>query len=143
MIPETWSMTDKHFSHFGPFFALLHSPPLQQPRESKFKKNGNKKPGDIVILLKCTINDSHMIYGSRDMKCTRCKFSRYRTSTSRKYHSSFSSQQLLSLSCIQSLQVKQSVIVSNNLVYTNCLMSCQTTQAQNIIELLPSAQSSF
>ena len=28
-----------------------------------------KTPKDIIILQMCTINNSHMIYGSRDMEC--------------------------------------------------------------------------
>ena len=30
-----------------------------------------KTPGYIIILHKCTLNDSHMIYGSWDMNCDR------------------------------------------------------------------------
>ena len=30
-----------------------------------------KKPGDIIILQICTINDNYMIYGSRDMERNR------------------------------------------------------------------------
>ena len=72
IIPETWSTTDRIFSHFGPFFAFLHLPPLNNPENQNFEKM-EKIPGDI-ILQKCTINDNHMIYGSWDMKCTRQNF---------------------------------------------------------------------
>ena len=73
IIPETWSTTDRIFSHFGPFFAFLHlPPPLNNPENQNFEKM-EKIPGDI-ILQKCTINDNHMIYGSWDMKCTRQNF---------------------------------------------------------------------
>ena len=37
------------------------------PRKSKFLKN-EKNLGDIIILDKCTIHDSHMMYGSWDME---------------------------------------------------------------------------
>ena len=73
IIPETWSTTDRIFSHFGPFFAFLHLPPLNNPENQNFEKM-EKITRDIIILQKCTINDNHMIYGSWDMKCTRENF---------------------------------------------------------------------
>ena len=40
MVPEIWSMTDRSFCHFGPFFALLLPPPLTtQIFFEKIKKN--------------------------------------------------------------------------------------------------------
>ena len=36
MVPEIWSVTDRIFCHYGPFFALL---PPYGPRKSKFWKN--------------------------------------------------------------------------------------------------------
>ena len=45
----------------------------QQPGKSQFWKN-EKKPGDILILHMCTINDNHMMYGSWDMECNRQNF---------------------------------------------------------------------
>ena len=59
MIPEIWTMTDRIFSHPFP----LPNNPVNQ--------NFEKTPGGIIILHKCTINDNHMIYGFRDMNCTR------------------------------------------------------------------------
>ena len=43
MIPEIWSVTDRIFSHFGPFFALLPLPPpphhpLSNPKNENFEK---------------------------------------------------------------------------------------------------------
>ena len=67
------------FSHFGPSFALLHTPRPNTPENQNFKKMKEKRkrkknpPGDINILHKCTINDNH-IYGFWDMKCTRQNF---------------------------------------------------------------------
>ena len=61
MIPEIRITTDRIFSHFEPSFALLHPLPLPNNPENQ---NFEKTPGDFIILLKCTINDYHMIYGS-------------------------------------------------------------------------------
>ena len=33
-----------------------------------------KKPGDIISLHLCTINDNHMMYGSLDIRCNRQNF---------------------------------------------------------------------
>ena len=71
MIPEILSITDRVFSHFGPFFGL--SPP-SNPENQNFFKNEKKTPGDIIILHKYTLNDNHMIYGSWDVKCNRQDF---------------------------------------------------------------------
>ena len=60
LVPEIWSMTDRIFCHFGPFFALL---PPKTPKIQNFEKM-KKNPEDIIILHMCTINDSHMMYGS-------------------------------------------------------------------------------
>ena len=49
MIPEIWSTTDGIFSHFGPFFALLHPLPPKNPENQTFEKM-KKTPGDIIIL---------------------------------------------------------------------------------------------
>ena len=42
--------------------------PLTTKQIKILKKNVKKKPGDIIILHKCTINNNHMMYGSWDMK---------------------------------------------------------------------------
>ena len=60
MVPEIWSTPDVIFCHSGPFFTLL---PPYGPKKIKFLKN-EKTPEDIIILQVCTINDSHMMYGS-------------------------------------------------------------------------------
>ena len=65
MVPEIWSTTDIIFCHSGPFFALL--PPMDQ--ENQNCEEMKQTAEDIIILQTCTINDSHMIYGSWDMQC--------------------------------------------------------------------------
>ena len=42
MIPEIWSATDRIFSHFEPFFALLSLPPLNNQKNQNFEKNEKK-----------------------------------------------------------------------------------------------------
>ena len=69
MVPEIWSVTDRIFCHFGPFFALL---PPYQPEKSKFWKNWKKRPRDIIILHKSTKNHDHMLHCSLDMLCNKC-----------------------------------------------------------------------
>ena len=61
---------DRHNCHFRSFFALLSQ---YWPQKSKFGKNV-KKPGYIIILCMCTINQDHNMYGSWDMKCNRHNF---------------------------------------------------------------------
>ena len=43
------------------------------PENQNFEKM-KKVPKNIIILQICTINNSHMIYGSRDMECNRHNF---------------------------------------------------------------------
>ena len=67
----SWDMEcdrQNFFSHFGPSFTLL---PLYQSRKSKFWKKWKKRPWDIIILHRFTINDNHMMNGSWEMKCDR------------------------------------------------------------------------
>ena len=61
---------DRHNCHFRSFFALLSQ---YWPQKPKFGKNV-KKPGYIIILCMCTINQDHNMYGSWDMKCNRHNF---------------------------------------------------------------------
>ena len=73
MIPEISSATDNFFCHFGPFFAL--SPPRPLLISQKFKiKNIKIKPGDVIILHMCTINNNHVMYGSWDTEHDRQNF---------------------------------------------------------------------
>ena len=66
MAPEIWSVTDRIFCHFGPFFVLLPPPPPNNLKNQNFKKmkKNEKTVGDIIILHMCTINDNHTMYGS-------------------------------------------------------------------------------
>ena len=70
MVRKIWSVTDKIFYHFGPFFALLPSSNLKNQNFEKMKK----PPGGITILHRCNINDNHIMYSSRDIECDRQKF---------------------------------------------------------------------
>ena len=51
----------QNFLSFWMFFALL--PPPMDPENQNFEKIKNT-PEAITILQMCTINDSHMVYGS-------------------------------------------------------------------------------
>ena len=64
MVPGISSAMDIIFCHFRLFFALL---PNQQPKKRKILKKW-KSTWDIIILHMCTINDSHIMYGSWDME---------------------------------------------------------------------------
>ena len=60
MVPEILSVPDRIFvilDCFLPFYLPKH------PENQNFKKM-KKTPEDIIILQMCTINDSHMMYGS-------------------------------------------------------------------------------
>ena len=61
MVPEIWSVTNRIFCHFGLFFVL------NNPKNQNFEKM-KKKPGDIITLHMCTINDNHIRHGSWDIK---------------------------------------------------------------------------
>ena len=52
------------------FVILDRFLPFYSPNNPKIQNFGKmkKKPEDIIILHMCTINDSHMMYGSWDMK---------------------------------------------------------------------------
>ena len=69
MVLKIWSITDRIFSHFGPLLPFYLP---KNPENQKFEKM-KKIPGDI-ISQKSTINDNHMMYDSRDMKCDKQNF---------------------------------------------------------------------
>ena len=47
--------------------------PFNNTKSKNFEKL-EKRPGDIVILHKCTNNHDHMLYCSLDMVCNKCYF---------------------------------------------------------------------
>ena len=69
--PEIWSVTDRIFCHFGPFFVFFYYP--NNPKNQSFEKR-KQTSGNIIILHMCIINDNHMMYGSSDMKRDRQNF---------------------------------------------------------------------
>ena len=77
MAAEIWSTSDRtfcyfdHFVSFSPFFCLNNS---DNQNFEKMKEKKKKKPGDIIILHMCTINDNHMMNGSLDMECNEHNF---------------------------------------------------------------------
>ena len=58
MMYDSCSVMNRIFCHFGPFSALLTP---EQHKKSKFWQN-EKTFEDIIILLKCTINDKWQSY---------------------------------------------------------------------------------
>ena len=66
MVPKIWSATDRIVCHFGSFFLPFYPP--NNPKNQIFDRM-KKMDGDIMILLKFTINDNHMMYGSWNTKC--------------------------------------------------------------------------
>ena len=64
IIYRSWDMDHKRL-----FFVLLTPPPNNTENQNLEKMK--KMPGDIIILLECTINENQMMYGSWDMKCDR------------------------------------------------------------------------
>ena len=70
MVPKIWSLSDRSFCHFGPFYALLSPSNLKIKNFEKLKK----MPGDIIILQWCTKNHDHMLYCSWYMAHNRCNW---------------------------------------------------------------------
>ena len=68
MVPEIWSMTDRIFVILDLFLPFY---PPNNPKNQNFEKM-KKRPGDIIILHKCTKNHDHMLYCSWNMVCDRC-----------------------------------------------------------------------
>ena len=65
MVPEIWSTTDRIFCHQDQFLHFY----TPMDSENQNFENMKKTPEDINILQMSTINNSHMVYGSWDMKC--------------------------------------------------------------------------
>ena len=63
--------------HDRQFFVVLgHFLPFY-PTNNQNNQNFEKTSGDIIILLKCAINENHMMYGSWDTKWTDRIFCRF------------------------------------------------------------------
>ena len=69
MIPKIWRATDIIFCHSEPFFAHFLRNFCPMDTENQNFEKMKKTPKDIIILRMCIINNSHMMYGSRDMEC--------------------------------------------------------------------------
>ena len=65
---EAWQT--ELFAILDCFLPFYHP---NNPKNQNFEKL-KKKPGDIIILHMCTINDNHMMYGSWDIKHDRHNF---------------------------------------------------------------------
>ena len=65
-----WFLKYKAGQNVLSFWAIFVLLPTWRPRKPKFWKI-KKIPGGIIILLMCTINDKHMMYGSWDMESDR------------------------------------------------------------------------
>ena len=61
MVPEIWNVTDRIFLSFWTVFCPF-TPPMD-PENQNFEKM-EKIPEDIINLQMCSINESHMTYGS-------------------------------------------------------------------------------
>ena len=70
MVPEIWSVMDRIFCYFGPFFALY---PPNNPKNQNFEKL-EKTPGNIIILHMCNKIHDHMLYCSWDMAHDWCNY---------------------------------------------------------------------
>ena len=77
MLPQIWSVMDRIFCHFGPYFPFNHACPPNKPKNQNFEKI-KKFPGNIILHM-CNINDNHMIYGSWDTECLGQNFSSFCT----------------------------------------------------------------
>ena len=64
MAPNIWSVTDNCFVILDRFLSF-YSP--NNPKNQNFEKL-KRAPGDIIILHMCSINDTHMMYGSWDIE---------------------------------------------------------------------------
>ena len=72
ILPEIWSVTDKRFCRFRPFFALL--PPPSNPIKLKFCKT-KKDNWRYHHFIKWTKNHDDMLHCSLDMARNECNCS--------------------------------------------------------------------
>ena len=71
MVPEIQGATDKKFCHFG---AFLPFQPPDNLENQNFKIENFFKHLEILSFYMCTINNNHMMYGSRDIEHDRQNF---------------------------------------------------------------------
>ena len=74
MLYCSWDMArDRCNCYFSFWTIFCPSTPLNSPKNKNLtKKKKKKKPGDVIILHKCTKNYNHMVYCFWDMTCDRC-----------------------------------------------------------------------
>ena len=65
-----WVQQTDFFLSFWAIFCPFT--PITQ--KIKILNKDEKRPGDIIILHMCTINENHMMYGYWDMECDRMNF---------------------------------------------------------------------
>ena len=72
MLYCSWDMAHDRYNCYFSFWTIFC--PLTAPNTKISKKwKEKKKPGDVIILQKCTINYDHMVYCSWYMACdNRC-----------------------------------------------------------------------
>ena len=68
----SWDMTHYRCNCYFSFWAIFCPFTPSLPEKWKFQKKMKKRPGDIIILHKCTKNHHHMLCWSWDMVCDRC-----------------------------------------------------------------------
>ena len=73
MIYGSWDMECEGQNCFVILDHFLPLYPSKKPKNQNFEKM-KKAPGDIIILYICTINDNHMMHGSRDIEHDRQNF---------------------------------------------------------------------
>ena len=70
MMYGSWNIKHKS-QNFLSFSAIFCPFTALTVHKIKILKKTKKVPGDIIILLKCTKNDHHTIYGSWNINCNR------------------------------------------------------------------------
>ena len=73
MMYDSWDMEHDR-QNFLSFWTAFFPFTLLWTQKIKILEKWKKTPEDIIILQMCTINDSHMMYGSWGMECNRQNF---------------------------------------------------------------------
>ena len=74
MLYFSWDRACHGYNGYFSFWAICCPFTPLEPQKMKISKKWNKKPGNIIILQKCTKNHDHMLYCSLDMACDTCNF---------------------------------------------------------------------